>query len=86
MYIPVPQNVPRVSEYPNRMDRLLLTFRIDFGSAAACSVPLHLIHLGMETFISSDPLYYMMIRRRNNKSMDIWIYGYMDIWIYGFVV
>ena len=39
----------------------------------------------MGTFISSDPLYYMMIRRRNNKSMDIWIYGYMDIWIYGYL-
>ena len=63
------------------MDRLLLTFSIELGSATACSVPLYLIHLGMETFISSDPLYYMMIRRRNNKSMDIWIHGYMDIWI-----
>jgi len=56
------------------MNRVLPTFRIDLGSAATCSGPLHLIHLGMVTFIPSDPLYHMMIRRRNNKSIYIYIY------------
>ena len=36
---------------------------------ATCSGPLHLIHLIRVTFISSDPLYYVVIRRRNNKSI-----------------
>ena len=70
----------------NKMYRLLLTFSIDLGSAAACSGPLHLIHLGMDTFISSDPLYYMMIRRRGNKSIYIYIYIYIDLYIEDLII
>ena len=48
----------------------LLDFSIDLCSAATCSGPLHLIHLVRVTLISFNPLYYLMIRRQNCKSIS----------------
>ena len=66
--------IRRMSQTGSNNGRFLTTFSNDLGPAATCSGPLALIHLSMVTTIPSDPLYYMMIRRRNNKSIYIYIY------------